>query len=366
MDLDDVRIAVIGLGYVGLPLAVSFGSSRPTLGFDANQARIDQLRRGVDTTREIEADELRAATHLALSSDPAALADCGVLIITVPTPIDRAKRPDLTALCKATKSVGRAIKKGTVVIYESTVYPGCTREICVPILETMSGLVFNKDFHVGYSPERANTGDREHRLATITKVVSGSTPEVADAIARLYSAIVPAGIHKASTIEVAEAAKVIENTQRDLNIALMNELAIIFNRLDIDTGEVLAAARTKWNFLPFTPGLVGGHCVGVDPYYLTHRAYEIGHYPEVILAGRRINDGMGAYIADRVARLMMNRGLPVVGSRVLLMGLAFKENTPDSRNSKAPDIARELTVLNAAVEIGIRGSSPMTSLRIPI
>ncbi|HEY6630281.1 MAG TPA: nucleotide sugar dehydrogenase [Rhizobiaceae bacterium] len=351
MRLDDKTIAVIGLGYVGLPLALEFARTRPVVGFDISRERIDELLAGRDATLEADPEDLQQATSLELTDDPEALRGCGIFIVTVPTPIDKANRPDLKPLVRATETVGKALREGDVVIYESTVYPGCTREVCVPILEGLSGLKLNEGFHVGYSPERANPGDRQHRLATITKVTSGSTPEAADAIDALYGSIVRAGTHKASSIEVAEAAKVIENTQRDLNIALMNELAIIFNRLGIDTLEVLAAAQTKWNFLPFRPGLVGGHCIGVDPYYLTHKAQEAGYHPEVILAGRRINDGMGRYVADRVARLMMRRGFPVVGSRILVMGLAFKENCPDIRNSKAIDIVRELQGFNASVDV---------------
>lgn len=351
MNLDDKTIAVIGLGYVGLPLALEFARTRPVVGFDIRRERIDELLAGRDATLEVEPEDLRQAGKLELTDDPEALRRCGIFIVTVPTPIDRANRPDLNPLIMATETVGKALREGGVVIYESTVYPGCTREVCVPILERLSGLTLNDGFYVGYSPERANPGDRQHRLATIVKVTSGSTPQAADAIDALYGSIVQAGTHKASSIEVAEAAKVIENTQRDLNIALMNELAIIFNRLGIDTLEVLAAAQTKWNFLPFRPGLVGGHCIGVDPYYLTHKAQEAGYHPEVILAGRRINDGMGRYVADQLARLMMKRGFPVVGSRILVMGLAFKENCPDIRNSKAIDIVRELQQFNAAVDV---------------
>lgn len=345
------KIAVIGLGYVGLPLAVEFGKKRPTLGFDVRLDRIAELRAGRDGTREVSADELAAARHLTYSSFVEDIKDCSVFVVAVPTPIDRAKRPDLTLLEKASETVGRAMAKGALVVYESTVYPGCTREVCVPVLERVSGLKFNQDFFVGYSPERINPGDHVHRLPTIAKVTSGSTNEAADAVDALYSEIIVAGTHKAASIEVAEAAKVIENTQRDLNIALMNELAIIFHKLGLDTGEVLAAAGTKWNFLPFKPGLVGGHCIGVDPYYLTHKAQEIGYHPEVTLAGRRINDGMSAHVADRVARLMMARRFPVVDSRVLVMGLTFKENCPDLRNSKVVDVVRALKDYNAEVDI---------------
>ena len=351
MDLDGSTIGVVGLGYVGLPLAVEFGRSRPVLGFDIRDDRVASLRGGEDVTREVSSDDLAAATHLRFSTSPDDLSDCGVFIVAVPTPIDRANRPDLRILERASETVGRAMRKGAVVVFESTVYPGCTRDVCVPILERHSGLVFNRDFFVGYSPERINPGDKQHRLPSIVKVTSGSTPEAADAIDRLYASIITAGTHKASSIEVAEAAKVIENTQRDLNIALMNELAIIFHRLGLDTGEVLAASATKWNFLPFRPGLVGGHCIGVDPYYLTHRAQEVGYHPEVILAGRRINDGMGQYVADRVARAMMKRGFPVVGSRILVLGLTFKENCPDIRNSKVVDVINALRDYNAIVDV---------------
>ena len=351
MNLDEKKMAVIGLGYVGLPLALEFAKRRPVVGFDIHRERIDELLAGRDQTLEVDSDDLKQAKQIELTDDAKALRECDIFIVTVPTPIDKANRPDLKPLILATETVGKVLREGGVVIYESTVYPGCTREICVPILEKLSGLKLNDGFYVGYSPERANPGDREHRLTTITKVTSGSTPEAADAIDALYGSIVTAGTHKASSIEVAEAAKIIENTQRDLNIALMNELAIIFNRLGIDTLEVLAAAQTKWNFLPFRPGLVGGHCIGVDPYYLTHKAQEAGYHPEVILAGRRINDGMGRYVADQVARLMMKRGLPVVGSRILVMGLAFKENCPDIRNSKAIDIVLELKQFNALVDV---------------
>ena len=351
MNLDGRRIAVIGLGYVGLPLAMEFAKKTPVIGFDIQRERIEELRGGNDSTLEIDAEGFEQSAHIEFSDDEAALKACGIFIVTVPTPIDGANRPDLAPLIRATEIVGRAMSEGAMVIYELTVYPGCTRDVCVPILERLSGLKLNDGFHVGYSPERANPGDREHRLTTITKVTSGSTSDAADAVDALYASIVLAGTHKASSIEVAEAAKVIENTQRDLNIALMNELAIIFKRLGIDTLEVLAAAQTKWNFLPFRPGLVGGHCIGVDPYYLTHKAQEAGYHPEVILAGRRINDGMGRYVADQVARLMMKRGLPVVGSRILMMGLTFKENCPDIRNSKAIDIVRELQQFNAKVDV---------------
>ena len=341
MDLRKQTIAVIGLGYVGLPLAVEFGRQRAVVGFDVRAGRIAALRRGHDDTREVEPADLAAASHLTFSCDARDLERCGVFIVAVPTPIDRANRPDLSLLIKASETVGKAMRKGAVVVYESTVYPGCTRETCVPVLERLSGMKFNEDFFVGYSPERINPGDKLHRLPSIVKVTSGSTPAAADAIDSMYGAIITAGTHKATSIEVAEAAKVIENTQRDLNIALMNELAIIFHKLGLDTNEVLAAAGTKWNFLPFKPGLVGGHCIGVDPYYLTHRAQEIGYHAEVILAGRRINDGMGAHVADRVALTMMSRGFPVVGSRILVMGLSFK----------VVDIIAKLRQYNARIDV---------------
>jgi UDP-N-acetyl-D-galactosamine dehydrogenase len=350
MDLRKKTIAVIGLGYVGLPLAVEFGKIRPVIGFDVRQARVSELRSGIDRTREVEAEDLVAARYLTYTTALDELRASEIFIVAVPTPIDQAKRPDMTLLRRASGTVGKVIRPGSVVIFESTVYPGCTRDDCVPIIERESGLVFNRDFFAGYSPERINPGDKQHRLRSITKVTSGSTPEAAEAIDELYAEIITAGTHKAPSIEVAEAAKVIENTQRDLNIALMNELAIIFYKLDIDMQAVLAAAGTKWNFLPFRPGLVGGHCIGVDPYYLTHRAQEIGYHPEVILAGRRINDGMGSFVADRVARLMMKRGFPVVGSRILVMGLTFKENCPDLRNSKVIDVIRGLQEYNACIE----------------
>jgi len=351
LDLSDKTIAVIGLGYVGLPLAVEFGKVRPVVGFDVRADRVAELRSGVDRTRECEPAELAEATHLTYTTELDDLRACDVFIVAVPTPIDHAKRPDITLLKRASETVGKVIRPGAVVVFESTVYPGCTRNDCVPVIEQHAGLTFNRDFFVGYSPERINPGDKDHRLPTIVKVTSGSSPEAAAAIDALYAQIVPAGTHLAASIEVAEAAKVIENTQRDLNIALMNELAIIFNKLDLDTTEVLTAAGTKWNFLPFKPGLVGGHCIGVDPYYLTHRAQEIGYHPEVILAGRRINDRMGAYVSDRVARMMMTRGFPVVGSRVLVMGLTFKENCPDLRNSRVIDVIDELKSYNATVEV---------------
>jgi UDP-N-acetyl-D-glucosamine/UDP-N-acetyl-D-galactosamine dehydrogenase len=348
---DDIRIAVIGLGYVGLPLAATFGRRYRTLGFDIDAARIAELRQHHDHTLEMSGDELRAADKLEFSSDPQALAGCNVFIITVPTPIDDYKRPDLRPLESASRTVGRAIGRGGVAIYESTVYPGATEEVCVPIIEAESGLKFNEDFFAGYSPERINPGDREHRLETILKVTSGSTPEAAEFVDALYASIITAGTHRTSSIRVAEAAKVIENTQRDVNIALINELSLIFHRLGIDTHEVLEAAGTKWNFLPFRPGLVGGHCIGVDPYYLTHKAQQIGYHPDVILAGRRINDSMGSHVSERVVKLMQQRGFQTAGARVLVLGLAFKENCPDLRNTRVVDIIRELKSYNAEVDV---------------
>jgi UDP-N-acetyl-D-galactosamine dehydrogenase len=332
-------------------LAVEFGKHYSTTGFDINAARVDALRAGRDTTLEVEPEELAAATHLRFSALIDDLRDCNVYIVTVPTPIDSAKRPDLTPLIKASETLGKVLKRGDIVVYESTVYPGCTEEVCVPILARVSGLVFNQDFFAGYSPERINPGDKLHRVTSILKVTSGSTPEVADFVDRLYGSIITAGTHKASCIKVAEAAKVIENTQRDLNIALVNDLAILFNKLGIDTLEVLQAAGTKWNFLPFRPGLVGGHCISVDPYYLTHKAQEVGHHPDVILAGRRTNDSMGPYIANEVMRLMVCKGINPVGARVLLLGLAFKENCPDLRNTRVVDIVHALRGYNADVDV---------------
>lgn len=335
-------IAVIGLGYVGLPLAVEFGKQRPVIGFDINPKRIGELRNGEDNTREVSAKELADAQHLSFSTDHSDLASASIYIVTVPTPIDAHKQPDLTPLLKASESVGRVLNRGDIVIYESTVYPGATEEDCVPILEKASGLTYNVDFFVGYSPERINPGDKEHRLPNILKVTSGSTPDAAAEINDLYASIITAGTFKAESIRVAEAAKVIENTQRDLNIALVNELAIIFNKMNLDTIAVLEAAGTKWNFLPFRPGLVGGHCIGVDPYYLTHKAEALGYHPQVILAGRRINDGMGAYVAGQLVKAMLKRRIHVEGSRVLVLGLTFKENCPDLRNTRVIDVVREL------------------------
>ena len=345
------RIGVIGLGYVGLPLALEFGKLYDTVGFDLNGGRIAELRGGLDRTLEADAEALKAATRLSYSDQLEDLRACNVFIVTVPTPIDNAKRPDLRPLVGASRTIGGVLKKSDVVIYESTVYPGATEEVCVPVLEETSGLKFNEDFFCGYSPERINPGDTKHRLTTITKVTAGSTPAIADFVDGLYASVVTAGTHKASSIRVAEAAKVIENTQRDLNIALINELAMIFNRLGIDTCEVLEAAGTKWNFLPFRPGLVGGHCIGVDPYYLTHKAQEIDYHPEVILAGRRINDGMGGYVADQLLRLMARRAINPVGAKVLVLGLAFKENCPDLRNTKVVDIIRRLSEYHVDVDV---------------
>ena len=348
---DEIRVAVIGLGYVGLPLAVGFGRVLPALGFDINAARIAELKDFRDHTLEVSTDALREAKQLRCSNDEKDLAGCNVFIVTVPTPIDSFKRPDLRPLESASATVGRAIKRGGIVIYESTVYPGATEEICVPIVERESGLKFNVDFFAGYSPERINPGDREHRLESIVKVVAGSTPQAAEFVDALYRKVVKAGTHRASSIRVAEAAKVIENTQRDLNIALVNELALICHRLGIDTGEVLAAAGTKWNFLPFRPGLVGGHCIGVDPYYLTHKAQQIGYHPEVILSGRRINDGMGQHVAQRVIKLMTQRRVHAAGARVLILGLAFKENCPDLRNTRVVDVIEEFRGYHAQVDV---------------
>jgi UDP-N-acetyl-D-galactosamine dehydrogenase len=351
LNLRKCRIGVVGLGYVGLPLAVEFGKHFETVGFDVNPRRVSQLRNGRDSTLEVSRAELRSARRLDFTTDLERLRRCRVFIVTVPTPIDGYKRPDLSPLERASESVGAVLRKGAVVIYESTVYPGCTEEVCVPILERVSGLKFNRDFFTGYSPERINPGDKEHRLTTIRKVTSGSTPEIADFVDQLYGTIVTAGTHKTSSIRVAEAAKVIENTQRDVNIALINELALIFNRLGIDTEEVLNAAGSKWNFLPFRPGLVGGHCIGVDPYYLTHKAQEIGYHPEMILAGRRLNDNMALHVAEQITRLMAAKRIHVKGARVLLLGITFKENCPDIRNSKVADVVRELVKQGALVEV---------------
>lgn len=350
-SLSDTKLAVIGLGYVGLPLAVEFAKQREVLGFDINESRIDALRAGHDATLEVSDDELREAQGLRYSANAQDLAACNVFIVTVPTPIDEHKRPDLTPLIKASETIGKVLKKGDIVIYESTVYPGATEEDCVPVLEKFSGLKFNEDFYAGYSPERINPGDKEHRVSTIKKVTSGSTPQVAELVDQLYRQIIVVGTHKAESIKVAEAAKVIENTQRDVNIALINELAIIFNKMGIDTEAVLQAAGSKWNFLPFRPGLVGGHCIGVDPYYLTHKAQSIGYHPEIILAGRRLNDGMGAYVVSQLIKAMLKRRITVEGARVLVMGLTFKENCPDLRNTRIVDIVEELGDYNIQADV---------------
>ncbi len=350
-DLATTRIGIIGLGYVGLPLAVEFGKHFATFGLDINPTRIQELQGGSDSTLETTPEELRQARLLRYTDCPDDLANCNVYIVTVPTPVDQYKRPDLGPLIGASTTVGQLLKPGDVCIYESTVYPGATEEVCVPILERESGLRFNGDFFAGYSPERINPGDKQHRLTTIRKITAGSTPKAAEFVDALYRTIITAGTHSASSIRVAEAAKVIENTQRDVNIALINELALLFNRLGIDTEEVLQAAGTKWNFLPFRPGLVGGHCIGVDPYYLTHKAQEIGYHPEMILAGRRINDGMGAYVAQRVIKLMNQRRIPVMDARVLVMGLTFKENCPDLRNTRVIDIVQEFRDYHAEVDV---------------
>jgi len=351
LDIKNARIGVLGLGYVGLPLAVEFGKKIPTIGLDINRARVDELKSGKDSSLEVEQEELTTAKLLEYTADPEGLRDCNVYIITVPTPIDQHKQPDLSPLVGASRILGKLLNKDDVAIFESTVYPGATEEVCVPIIEEISGLRFNEDFYVGYSPERINPGDKDHRLITIKKVTSGSTPEVTDFVDELYREIITAGTHKASSIKVAEAAKVIENTQRDVNIALINELALIFNRLGIDTLEVLEAAGSKWNFLPFRPGLVGGHCIGVDPYYLTHKAQAIGYQPEIILAGRRINDGMGAYIVGEVVKLMIKKQLPVASGRVLIMGLTFKENCPDLRNTRVVDMVVEFQSYGTQVDV---------------
>ena len=345
------KICIIGLGYVGLPLAAAFGQHREVIGFDIDPGRIAELRLGEDRTRELEPEELAVAEHLSFTWDPAAIADCSIYIVTVPTPVDASHRPDLSPLLAASAIVGGVLKPGDLVIYESTVYPGATEEDCVPVLEARSGLTFNRDFFAGYSPERINPGDKKRRLKDVVKVTSGSTPEVAERVDALYREVVTAGTHKAASIRVAEAAKVIENSQRDINIALVNELAKIFNKMGIDTQAVLEAAGTKWNFLPFRPGLVGGHCIGVDPYYLTHKAEQLGYHPEILLAGRRLNDGMGAYVAGEMVKAMLKRGLPVAGARVLVMGLTFKENCPDLRNTRVIDVVRELQQYGASVDV---------------
>lgn len=351
MKLQDIKLAVVGLGYVGLPLAVEFGKKRAVLGFDINQKRVDELKSGQDHTLEVEPEELMQADCLRFSTSINDLAESNVFIVTVPTPIDEYKQPDLTPLVRASETIGKALKKGDIVIYESTVYPGATEEDCVPVLEKVSGLKYNVDFFAGYSPERINPGDKEHRVTTIKKVTSGSTPEIADLVDALYNEIITVGTHKASSIRVAEAAKVIENTQRDVNIALINELALIFSKMGIDTEAVLQAAGTKWNFLPFRPGLVGGHCIGVDPYYLTHKAESIGYHPEIILAGRRLNDSMGEYVVSQLVKAMTKRRIHVDQSRVLVLGFTFKENCPDLRNTKVVDIVRELEQYNVEVDV---------------
>lgn len=351
LDIDNIKIAVIGLGYVGLPLAVEFGKRLPVVGFDINASRIVALSAGTDHTLEVSDEELTQASHLSYSSDIQALKDCNFFIVTVPTPIDAYKQPDLTPLIKASEAIGSLLKKDDIVVYESTVYPGATEEVCIPVLEKVSGLTFNQDFYAGYSPERINPGDKEHRVTNILKVTAGSTPEVADFVDEVYNLIITAGTHKAASIKVAEAAKVIENTQRDVNIALINELAVIFNKMGIDTQAVLEAAGTKWNFLPFRPGLVGGHCIGVDPYYLTHKAQAIGYNPEIILAGRRLNDSMGEYVVTQLVKTMIKKRIQVEGAKVLVLGLSFKENCPDVRNTKVIDIVHELEEYNIEVDV---------------
>ncbi|GEK43292.1 Vi polysaccharide biosynthesis UDP-N-acetylglucosamine C-6 dehydrogenase TviB [Acinetobacter johnsonii] len=351
LSIADLKIAVIGLGYVGLPLAVEFGKKVPVVGFDIYQKRIDELKSGQDHTLEVSPEELKQANQLSYSANLEDLKSCNFFIVTVPTPIDEFKQPDLTPLIKASTSIGKVLKKGDVVVYESTVYPGATEEACIPVLEQVSGLKFNQDFFAGYSPERINPGDKLHRVTNILKITSGSTPEVADFVDQVYNLVIEAGTHKAASIKVAEAAKVIENTQRDVNIALINELAVIFNKLGIDTEAVLQAAGTKWNFLPFRPGLVGGHCIGVDPYYLTHKAQSIGYHPEIILAGRRLNDGMGAYVVTQLVKAMIKKKIQVEGAKVLVLGLSFKENCPDIRNTKIIDIVNELTEYNIAADV---------------
>ena len=344
-------IAVVGLGYVGLPLAVEFGKQHPTIGFDLSAAKVEAYRRHVDPTGEVSTAELKAAAQLRVTTDPAALKDADFVIVAVPTPIDEAHQPDFGPLLGASEAVGRNLKRGATIVYESTVYPGATEEICIPVVEKHSGMKWKQDFFVGYSPERINPGDKEHTLTKIVKVVSGDTPETLERVARVYASVVTAGVHRASSIKVAEAAKVIENTQRDLNIALVNELSLIFHRIGIDTLEVLQAAGTKWNFLPFRPGLVGGHCIGVDPYYLTHKAETLGYHPQVILAGRRINDGMGKYIAEQTVKQMIQAGFSIKGAHIIVLGLTFKENCPDLRNSKVIDVIRELESYGATVHV---------------
>ena len=351
LQLAELKIAIIGLGYVGLPLAVEFGKKVPVVGFDIHQKRIDELKSGQDHTLEVSKEELAQASQLSYSANLEDLKNCNFFIVTVPTPIDEFKQPDLSPLVKASNSIGQVLKAGDVVVYESTVYPGATEETCIPVLEKVSGLRFNQDFFAGYSPERINPGDKLHRVTNILKITSGSTPEVADFVDQVYNLVIEAGTHKASSIKVAEAAKVIENTQRDVNIALINELAIIFNKMGIDTEAVLQAAGTKWNFLPFRPGLVGGHCIGVDPYYLTHKAQSIGYHPEIILAGRRLNDSMGAYVVTQLVKAMIQKKIQVEGAKVLVLGLSFKENCPDIRNTKIIDIVNELNEYHMDVDV---------------
>lgn len=363
MDIDSTVVAIVGLGYVGLPLAVEFAKHFPVIGFDIAPERVRELQAGHDKTLEVGDDELAGATKITFSSDADSLRGANVYVVTAPTPVDAYKRPDLEPLLRATEVVAQYLASGDVVIYESTVFPGATEEECVPRLAEISGLRFNQDFFVGYSPERINPGDRQHRLPTIAKITSGSTPQAAAFIGALYSTIIPAGIHPAPSIRVAEAAKVIENTQRDVNIALVNELAILFDKLGIDTGDVLEAARTKWNFLDFRPGLVGGHCIGVDPYYLTHKAQQVGHHPEMILAGRRTNDSMGGYVVSRLVKRMSSRGLPISGARVLVLGITFKENTPDIRNSQVVGIVRELQEYGMQVDVHDGWADPAAVLR---
>lgn len=350
-SLDELKIGIIGLGYVGLPLAVEFGKKFSTLGFDINQRRIKELELGIDATLECTSDELKEPAHLSYTCTPSDLASCNMYIVTVPTPINKHKQPDLSPLIKASELLGTVISVGDIIVYESTVYPGATEEVCIPVVEKASGLVFNKDFYAGYSPERINPGDKEHRLTSILKVTSGSTEEIATLVDNMYANIITAGTHKASSIKVAEAAKVIENTQRDVNIALINELSIIFNKLNIDTQEVLEAAGTKWNFLPFRPGLVGGHCIGVDPYYLTHKAQTVGYHPEIILSGRRLNDGMAKHIVSELVKKMLKARIQVDGANILVMGLTFKENCPDLRNTKVVDIITELKEYNINTDV---------------
>ncbi len=351
LQLAELKIAIIGLGYVGLPLAVEFGKKVPVVGFDIHQKRIDELKSGNDHTLEVSPEELAQATQLSYTANLEDLKDCNFFIVTVPTPIDEFKQPDLTPLVKASTSIGQVLNAGDIVVYESTVYPGATEEVCIPVLEKVSGLIFNQDFYAGYSPERINPGDKLHRVSNILKVTSGSTPEVAEFVDQVYKLVIEAGTHKAESIKVAEAAKVIENTQRDVNIALINELALIFNKMGIDTESVLKAAGTKWNFLPFRPGLVGGHCIGVDPYYLTYKAQAIGYHPEIILAGRRLNDAMGAYVVTQLVKSMIKKKIQVEGAKVLVLGLSFKENCPDIRNTKIIDIVKELQEYHIDVDI---------------